>query len=1040
MSRTSSSAALPLLVPVMPSASLKAWPTHVEGGRVQYVPLASALNRRWATDAHSAAYSVPSVARRLDSNAPERIEGGVRVVLLIVDVDCPAAHKKGGATPEAWRDEQRARIVTLRETHPEAFAFETRGGLRLMARLAEPHVIVGSRGDASAEVHRQWYLRQLGYLARRYGIVGDASCSDWSRLFRLPHVVRDGVAQEHPTHGTTPGAWSYAPNAADDAADLDAVRDLARDRGGAWEAARRHLEPTARAPRREPLLGAVGRVGAASHNADTKRACAYFDAALPELLRGIVDAPDGNQNNTIRDNSMRAFRLALAAGIDLDTVADRLADAAHEGNHPETRAAATITSSRRAAEREGPAKLADRRMPQRPRRATTMDDHQGGAVAPESTHETASTADPLDGLAADILANGRAERALEPDVVAALAALRDADAPAFDGRMRELKAAGASMGRLNDEIKAHQRAAKQARTAARRRTDPPRTAPIDAALPVVMDGPDLARVGDEALAALAGVSNLYQRNGELVRITIAPGVPPLDADADAVAKRAHERAVRCSPGEGSPIIGTVPAAALTELLSSAVEFRRVRHTREGATEHRVAPPEGLAVRLCARGTYDSRIIRPLVAVVESPPILPSGRVLTAPGYDHETGIELRYRGDPLDVPEHLTQDDARCAAEHLAELFCDFTFEGGEEAQRIALAGVLAAILTPLARPSFDGPAPGFIFDARDRSAGKTLVVRTVGSIALGREPALRAWSEDRAEIEKVLGTLALHAPTVAVFDNVCGRIDGGALAAVVTSTTYAFRILGASAEVERPWRTVLYFTANDAEFCDDTALRFVRVFLVKRAAPRPPFRFELPGHAIEHRDAYLRDALMILRAHALAGRPEPTDRPAAPYVEKFPAWCRAVASAVWWAFGYDPCRAVVPESSNVERTLTVEVLRAWAVALGSRPITLAALRDRIAAGEPALRHLRDALADLAGVPDFSRASSRSLGRRLEKLADRAHAAPWGGTMRLDKGTDAHTKVNTYAVVCSVAPLAPYASPRANDDGDRDRFEIRGDT
>lgn len=348
------------MIPVLASNGLRAWPGHDHGGGARYLAIENALTTAWPTDAHFAAYRAPELPRRLDSGAPARL-GGVAMVLFVVDVDCAEAHREGGATPDAWRVEQRVRIAALRADHPEFFAYETRGGLRLVVRLATPYIVEGERGGESAQGWRRWYVRRLGYLVRRYGIEGDPSCCDWTRLHRLPRATRDegGDPEARPTHGpSAPGTWSYVPTADDDAADLDAVRVLAaRNASSRWAAVARYFESPAPPRGPELPLDGVERSGVPARGDDTKRARAYFDAALPELLREIVDAPDKNQNNIIRDNSLRAFRLALAAGASPDVVGAQIADAARAGKHPASRAAGTIASSRAAAMREGPATL-----------------------------------------------------------------------------------------------------------------------------------------------------------------------------------------------------------------------------------------------------------------------------------------------------------------------------------------------------------------------------------------------------------------------------------------------------------------------------------------------------------------------------------------------------------------------------------------------------------------------------------------------------------------------------------------------------------
>ncbi|MBA3671860.1 MAG: hypothetical protein H0W68_07540 [Gemmatimonadaceae bacterium] len=75
--------------------------------------------------------------------------------------------------------------------------------------LAEP-IVLGSAADAL-----RWtatYHAWLDYLRDRFAIVGDRSAADWPRLFRLPHVVRDGRRQRPGVLGDAKaiGTWSVA--------------------------------------------------------------------------------------------------------------------------------------------------------------------------------------------------------------------------------------------------------------------------------------------------------------------------------------------------------------------------------------------------------------------------------------------------------------------------------------------------------------------------------------------------------------------------------------------------------------------------------------------------------------------------------------------------------------------------------------------------------------------------------------------------------------------------------------------------------------
>lgn len=244
-------AALHLLV--VPQQRTRAWPLHQDAPACVSYPLADALMRDWQSDAHVAAYEAPAARRRLSING----DGGrrfydrgvtARMALLVVDIDAP----KHVAADDTWRAEQAALVAALRDEHPGVVGYDTRGGYRLLARLATPHEITNAD---SAAAWARWYLRTLAYLSRRFGIVGDPACHDWTRLYRLPHATRarpdgrPGAAPERrATHGALDAVGTWCRPSDDDADDAE-LRRLA-DQGGTWAKYLHHVAaPPERAPR-----------------------------------------------------------------------------------------------------------------------------------------------------------------------------------------------------------------------------------------------------------------------------------------------------------------------------------------------------------------------------------------------------------------------------------------------------------------------------------------------------------------------------------------------------------------------------------------------------------------------------------------------------------------------------------------------------------------------------------------------------------------------------------------------------------------------
>jgi hypothetical protein len=202
------------LIPVFASKAYRAWPKHDDGGRADYVSPAVAFARRYQSDAHFAAYSVPDTTRRLSTNAVGRVD--VQLRLIIFDVD--AANHAG--SDEWWRSE-RAKLFDLLEEHPDGFIYRTRGGYRVVYQLSRPIEI---RDDSDRYSWWALYLAWVNYLRRRFDITADPACKDWTRLFRLPHVTRDGNVEQRDTIGDPSdiGSWDCALSS-DDMRDPDKV-------------------------------------------------------------------------------------------------------------------------------------------------------------------------------------------------------------------------------------------------------------------------------------------------------------------------------------------------------------------------------------------------------------------------------------------------------------------------------------------------------------------------------------------------------------------------------------------------------------------------------------------------------------------------------------------------------------------------------------------------------------------------------------------------------------------------------------------------
>jgi hypothetical protein len=180
-------------LPLLPNPYVIGYPAK-EGKTaepVRYFALPDVLTRGWTTDAHTTAYSVSHLGYRLKEEAISD-DGGVTMVLFIADVDCELSHAANGGrgdmpAPDEWWLQELPKIDVLREVFPNPVIYRTKGGYRILYRLATPRTLA-SAGDV--ESWQADYLAWVAVLRRRFHIYADAACRDWQRLYRVPHATR----------------------------------------------------------------------------------------------------------------------------------------------------------------------------------------------------------------------------------------------------------------------------------------------------------------------------------------------------------------------------------------------------------------------------------------------------------------------------------------------------------------------------------------------------------------------------------------------------------------------------------------------------------------------------------------------------------------------------------------------------------------------------------------------------------------------------------------------------------------------------------
>ncbi len=348
-------------------------------------------------------------------------------------------------------------------------------------------------------------------------------------------------------------------------------------------------------------------------------------------------------------------------------------------------------------------------------------------------------------------------------------------------------------------------------------------------------------------------------------------------------------------------IATIKAldkAYLRDWLSERAEFYNIKETKEGPVEVPCEAPRYTFDFLLSPATDVNA--RPLSGVMNFPFLAPNGRIVTKEGYDSETSAYLDWQDAPLDLPERPTQADAVAARDRLLEVVADFPFASNSDVFR---ASWLAGLLTPLARPAFGGCLPLFLIDANSKGTGKTMLADIISAIVTGKALPRAGYDPDPYQSRQMITGVLMRGDRLTLIDNIGNDIRFGndAYDRLLTATEWQERILGSQNTFVGPNLTVWYATGNQVRLKGDMGRRICYCRLesrVERPEEREGFkRPDLLGWVKSNRLELLRDALTILLAYEVAGRPKAKLKAWGTYEE----WSDIVRQAIVWTGFADP-------------------------------------------------------------------------------------------------------------------------------------------
>jgi hypothetical protein len=437
---------------------------------------------------------------------------------------------------------------------------------------------------------------------------------------------------------------------------------------------------------------------------------------------------------------------------------------------------------------------------------------------------------------------------------------------------------------------------------------------------------------------------------------------------------------------------------LAERLMEAIEFQKF-DSRSKQWVKADCPPKLAATYLERVGLWK---LPDLLALTNCPTLRPDGSIIEKPGYDAATGILFAPLGILFPpVPKDPTKDEARLALDRIMALISDFPFVD-DESRSVALSGILTAQVRRSLRS-----APLHGFDAPVAGTGKSKLVDLASMFAAGHEAPAITPGGNKEETEKRLGSMLLAGDAVISFDNCTGELGGDALCSCLVQTMVKIRILGKSETPTIVCNAAMFANGNNFGVFGD----MVRRTLLARLDPkceRPElrqFKTEDPILVLRReRPRYVVDALTVLRAFVVAGKPEKI----AP-LGSFEGWSELVRAALIWLGEADPCTTMEKiRAHNPELAALRSVVNQWHHTFGQDRLTVKQLIERSSEqvddhmGSSRFVHaeLREALLIVAGnrggidsrrLGEYLKASQDRIvdGKRIIRAGDRQGVALW---------------------------------------------------
>ncbi|MBN8436954.1 MAG: hypothetical protein J0L95_02745 [Candidatus Accumulibacter sp.] len=426
---------------------------------------------------------------------------------------------------------------------------------------------------------------------------------------------------------------------------------------------------------------------------------------------------------------------------------------------------------------------------------------------------------------------------------------------------------------------------------------------------IKVSGGELHRIVDRAEQELARSGKYYQRGGLIASISVDPAT-----------------------GESQIIPTSKPA--MTRALSCAAVWQRYDKRSDGWVM--CDPPERHCIVLFDAQTYAH--MAPLAGIARQPYMRASGHIVSTAGYDTDSAMFGVFDARQFNIPDNPGKADATAALARLSELLNEFSF-----AAPCDRSAALAMLLTAAIRPSLPH-APMFHVRAPVMGSGKSFLCKLATAVATPAPPSPVSFPDSEEECGKLLLALLLKSPAVIEFDDLnTDLLPFDKLKTSITEGSISGRILGVSKDASVSTRTLFLSSGNNVGPVKDMCRRVLTIN-IDPMCPTPATRhFKRPNLLNEvrtNRGKFVSDALTIIKAWALAGRPESDVAPLASFSD-WSGYCRH--SLIWLGLP-DPVTTLFAQmSDDPDAELLGRLMKEWADEFGAAAV---GVRDLVARAE----------------------------------------------------------------------------------------------